>query len=581
MVGIVSKIGLYSDDFFYKTFLNNGFSDFIAKNIDHYKLVNGRVIVHVFDELILNTNVFVYFCFLLVCLFSIFYFSARIIFEKEYNKNRILSFISLSISMFLFISINVLKETAFWITGFSNYILPFAIVIIAFYNIKKVMHSNKLNIWNLFVVFLAGASTEQGFMMIFAITISYYIYEMFANKNTYSKKEKRTYLLNGFLLLFIETIGFLTIFLSPASRARTESTHTILNTSIQELFTLTFPEFSSRLIGKEGCFLIVSILMILFAILSLRKKELNKSLLIGLIIGPIIIVYDLLFETNQVVIIVLSIITMLYILLSIISFSLKKEFNNYAVLLIGASFVQSGMFALGEYSYRSFLMLSLVCIILSVSAICEIVEDIKFKYFNIAIAAFIVVIEIIIAIPIYNGYSYNKSLLNKMVKSISEYDKTKHIEIDINIDKKYAHNFGYENGSFLNYFYNEYGITDEMIPYVYYIKDDDHKIFVDNKLVNYPLYINESGVEYVPARQVIEGLGGTCEWRHEGTTYTFNEYKVVVDNITDQILECTNEDYYALTIHDSFETYLGRRYIKLNDLKYLTNTNELEIKVGK
>ena len=448
---------------------------------------------------------------------------------------------------------------------------------LAFYQIKKMMDTHQFNFWGVVLAFLAGASTEQGFMLILILSLTYFIMERITLKNIHLQGVKVF-----IVMVFSEVLGFLTIFLSPASRARTLGTPTIFNTSIPDLFTLNFAAFSNRLVGKEGGYLIVSILILMIASFAYHHKELNRGLMVGFFISLGIILYDTLVTETSTVTIVFAIIVMAYILFAIIEFAKKPEFHSLALFLIAASFVQAGMYALGEYSYRSFFILSVICIMLIATVLTEFIVKLKHKRYSIVLVCMMILLEVCVAFPIYQGYSYNKTLFDKMRESIQNYERTKFIEIDMNVDKRYAHTMGYENGSFLDYFYGEYGITEEVEPNVYYIMDDAHKIYIGNQLLNYPLYTSESGFVYVPARLLVETLGGTCEWNPESTTYSYHDYMLVVDNITGQIISCSNEEYIGVSLHEYFESYMGRRYIKLSGIKYLIgmDINDIEMKIG-
>ena len=137
--GIVSKMELYADDFFYITFLNDGWQNFIDQNIVHYQEVNGRVFVHILAEILLNSHRMIYLLFLLLCLGYIFYAASSFLLQKTscFNLENCLTSICISFSLFFCITVFILKETVFWITGAMNYILPVAISFLAISIIQK------------------------------------------------------------------------------------------------------------------------------------------------------------------------------------------------------------------------------------------------------------------------------------------------------------------------------------------------------------------------------------------------------------------------------------------------------------
>ena len=147
ILAIVFSIELYSDDFFYITFLNNGISSFIETNINHYQTVNGRVLVHIIDEIVLKLGKWFYMIILPIMLLYIFYSSAKTLLKEASlsSKENILLSIAFSLSIFMYIDVYVLKETAFWITGAFNYIFPLAMSISALLIIQKILSKNTLS----------------------------------------------------------------------------------------------------------------------------------------------------------------------------------------------------------------------------------------------------------------------------------------------------------------------------------------------------------------------------------------------------------------------------------------------------
>lgn len=120
LISVTSITTLYSDDFFYFSFTQNGLEHFIKSNINHYLNVNGRVIVHLVDEIILFIGKVAYIPMLIFMLLYIFYTANKIILShimpKEKLKDNLLYSICISFILFLGIDVFILKETAFWIT---------------------------------------------------------------------------------------------------------------------------------------------------------------------------------------------------------------------------------------------------------------------------------------------------------------------------------------------------------------------------------------------------------------------------------------------------------------------------------
>lgn len=588
LICITTKIELYADDFYYQSFFNEGFQNFIQQNINHYQEVNGRVIAHVLAEVFLNINKIFYIIFLLLCLGYIFYFGISFLLPEKMKKDKqnILTAICISLSMFFCVSIFVLKETAFWITGAMNYILPTTIACLAISSIKKADIQNKLKISHIILLFLAGAITEQGFLLTMFCTLGYFIIQNINKKIILSK--------NQIMILIAEILGFLTIFLSPASRNRADIAQTIFNTPLLEFIQNNFGVFATRIVGENSIFLIVSILIISISLLSLKDEKLGKILRMGFLIGGSIIILNVFKIYNENIAILMTTLIIFYVLIAIFKLSLEQNYKNIAILIGGAFFLQAATFALGESSYRIFWMLSILCAIISANIITIIMDKMTFsealhlnlipsKLFTIKNDSIILTLFIAVgflnSLTILNGYNYNQSIFNAMKESIKNYNKNGFVEININIDEKYAHDMGYENGAFFDYFLENYNIK-EIEEDVYFVNGENTEIYINKTKLRYPAYFEKNEI-YIPLRFVVEALNGKCEWTKETTKYECEENVVVVDNISNIIIESNKAENNNISLRDSFRTFLGRTYINIKNLKYFVGENESRVAIGR
>ncbi len=155
-----------------------------------------------------------------------------------------------------------------------------------------------------------------------------------------------------------------------------------------------------------------------------------------------------------------------------------------------------------------------------------------------------------------------------LAEQVKTYDTNKKIIINTNVDKKYAHVMGYENGEFIDYFYQYYGIDDEMKKDVYYYTNPDSEIYYDNKLLQYPCLI-ESDNTFVPIRELTEALGGSCNWTRQNTAFQLDNFKSIVNNTTLVIEDSTNDGYCGRELSQYIKHYLGKLYIDLDKTIYL------------
>ena len=154
-----------------------------------------------------------------------------------------------------------------------------------------------------------------------------------------------------------------------------------------------------------------------------------------------------------------------------------------------------------------------------------------------------------------------------MRNSINNYSNVGFVEIDINIDNKYAHTMGYENGAFFDYFLENYGIK-TIEDKVFFVKDKESEIYVDETKLTYPAFFENEEI-YVPTRAIVEALEGTCEWTKETTKYYCDDYFVTMDNYSNVIIDCSDAEKINTSLKNSFRTYISRSYINFNQLEYI------------
>ena len=372
-----------------------------------------------------------------------------------------------------------------------------------------------------------------------------------------------------------EILGFLTIFLSPASRLRATTTKTIFNYPILKLIYENFDDFSITIIGENSIALIVGLLVITISALALQNKSLNKFLKLGLpLAGLIFIPYMFGFYNTM-----LSVITVLFIIFYIVFAIIELfKFENYRILsifLFAASCCQGVSFALGEVSYRTLFFLTILFIICTSCMLTKIISSTNnYKYFK-AFAIILLFCNVINMLQIFFGY-YDNYLINlSTLQSIKNYERSGIIEINTNVDKKYSHIMGYENGAFEDYYFKYHNIY-EYKEDIFFIGDTNSNISINGKRIKYPAVYEENTI-FIPFRFVIEALGGTCEWTEEKTTYTLDNWFMTLSNSTKSVLESSNMDLLGDDMSPHIRNHFGRMYINSNVLSELTDKYLIEL----
>ena len=207
---IISKCTtLYGDDFIYATYFLGGFKNFLSMTYQHYVNMNGRAIVHFLLEVILIFKDGLFFIVIPLLLISVFVLYRK---ASAESNSSLLGFITVCVLCTLCLSPEILRESLLWLAGAMNYIYPTTLAFTALFVQKKAVSTNKIKPTYALIMFLCGATTEQGGAMAAAVAILY-ILSAFLNGEKPSKSVLT-------LPLFI-IIGYLTVILSPATSART------------------------------------------------------------------------------------------------------------------------------------------------------------------------------------------------------------------------------------------------------------------------------------------------------------------------------------------------------------------------
>lgn len=206
---LYQSIFMYSDDFRYGEAGKGNLIQIVQYMGEHYRTVNGRTIVHTLAILFTKCDLFFWrlvtpAVIALLLLLTAKWISAD---KKEYQKLTVIM-----LFLYLFMPVGVLQQSAYWLSGSFNYVYPMLPILGLGILMKNSIQHGKANYWLLPLGFLAGASMEQCGMIALGICILTMLYQKFF--------EKKRLLLCHYLTVLITAVGYITIFLSPATKER-------------------------------------------------------------------------------------------------------------------------------------------------------------------------------------------------------------------------------------------------------------------------------------------------------------------------------------------------------------------------
>lgn len=290
---VVFALPLFGDDYYYATFVRSS-EYFLSENIRHFKEVNGRVLVHLFVELLLADKSLTLFGIADMIMIGVAVFFAAAI-AASAHKNGFMNGrfgISLVISCFLFatLPLEMLKGTVYWATGSVNYLFPMAVLLAFTYYALAVYErgfGGRLAVFLVACGVLVGQSTEQASAGFLAVCF------YFLMRSALEKREKteKTRLVRLFAICFaVGLVCFGILYLAPGNSERTGYYPDFYARPLLERVLGNVSVVVNYNIGEKGStVLYVALLLLLPTYLLLKARELNmkRTAVCAAIVAPL------------------------------------------------------------------------------------------------------------------------------------------------------------------------------------------------------------------------------------------------------------------------------------------------------
>lgn len=161
-LAILSQMTFYGDDYYYMTFFDGGFKNFVALNVTHYTEVNGRAIVHLIAELLLADRTLWAFRVATVAVIGCtVYLAAFIASGCRRDEKMFPPALCTVCVLFCLINVGMANQTLYWATGAVNYLYPIPVTLFYYTVYKKFARTGTLPKWTPSVAFFASALIEQ------------------------------------------------------------------------------------------------------------------------------------------------------------------------------------------------------------------------------------------------------------------------------------------------------------------------------------------------------------------------------------------------------------------------------------
>ena len=502
-----TKITVYSDDYWYGTFYNNGFYGFLKNMYSHYMDTNGRLYIHLIVPTVLLFGTKLFAVLSPVLLAVLYWYGAKTLNEKLTLPEIMLS-AAFGILCTLSCDVMYLRMTLLWISAYFNYVFPLCMVMLAaFFQLR--WYQSKQNrtghIFGLIFALLAGASTEQcGIMAITVIGGSAVLNRIFGGVD-----RRKCWSYPIFTL-----IGFLTILLAPGSWARVDRgvDGGILSCLNPSVFAARFYEAMIYVVKYPSTVVLLAAVDILAAVLCLIDKKLSKLLLLGLPMAALPILCFLMGWNAFAC--VLAVVSML--LLAVL-FLIKKEYMMTGLLILAhvASNMMLIITTLGSErtSFEGIIALIIVAISLGMRIFRK-----TPKWAKVAASAVVIFVTVIMYIPTIKGYTGSKKIVDENIASVEESRETGVCHINIDIDPRYRFTMLFEGSYFYENFRAYYKIPPET-KIVFTSKEWTlADISSEERVYEFPT-LKKGGTLYFPVEFAMQSSGGSAVWSWKNHTY--------------------------------------------------------------
>lgn len=200
---------MYSDDFRYGQAGKGDFRQIAEFMGEHYRTVNGRTLVHTFAVLFTKHKLFFWRLVTPAALGALMVLIAKF---SAKNAGDFKKGIVLSCALYLLLPVGMLQQSIYWLAGSFNYLYPLLPILLLGMLMKRSIARGRANYWLLPLGAASGATMEQCGMIALGICVLTMLHQRVF--------EKKKLLPVHYFTVSAVLAGYITIFLSPATRER-------------------------------------------------------------------------------------------------------------------------------------------------------------------------------------------------------------------------------------------------------------------------------------------------------------------------------------------------------------------------
>ena len=497
------SVDLCADDYFYGTFLRDGFDSFVARNVEHYQTYNGRVQVHLLLQVVLHLGIPAY---ALACMAMLLLIPLLGRWAAGLGRETRLTVPLFFFLLLLLVGREVLREGLFWISACFNYLYP-ALLVVCAAALSRLALRARLP-WFLLLcpaAFLCGATTEQCGVFSALILLALPLREAV---------RARRLRLPALLLPLCALGGYLTILSSPATQGRIRS-----GMNVAALWG-QLDLLGGVIFGADGLFLLILAVLGLVFLSALLRPEFPR---LGLGALPCAAALILLFHIPGLEAPArwAFLLTMGYC--GLLAAALFFTASPCQGVLLAAGVGEAAIMAFTDtYGSRVLLPLALSLCLTGALLAAPLLPTLPPRARGAVLCA-AAALCVLVFLPTAAGYAGNARVRDFNHQQIRQAHETGVMYYSMDYDPDFCHTPIYANGFIWNNFFSYNRLSGVRF---FLTAQDMYPVYANGQRTTSPGLVQD-GQTYFPVEQILTALGGSALWTPTVTTFSLGDVEVL------------------------------------------------------
>ena len=504
------KLTLYSDDYWYGTFFQNGLGGFLSNTLEHYRSTNGRVFVHILIPILLlaDTKAFALLSPPLTALLFLLGLRTQ---DRSLSRGTLLLAGGMGLLSVLGSEIQYLRMSLYWLAAYFNYAFPLLFPLAVLWGMER-RREGPVSPWESagigLCALLAGASTEQCGVVALILVVGYWLLKVW-------RKGPAGNRLYWYPILTM--LGYLTILTAPGSRARMGrgidgGIFSVLDPAV---FKARFFDVMDYLCGYPYWNVLFAALCLLLGLACLTDRRLPRHLLSALPAAAAVLVLSAAGWEAP-----LAVLTVAYTLYAAVTLLLCGEYQVTGLLLLGGGASVMMLIVTTLYYARTFFPCVLLVLMVCWSLLFRVLSRSP-RGAGAAVLAALAAVFILRYVPIYQGYAGNAKVVEQNLQAIEDCKNGQPLRLSIDLDADYRFTMFFEGDYFLTNFLKYYGLPqDTPVEFTSEVWDVSG-VRTGERRSTFPA-LERDGELLLPIEFVFQSQGARCDFHWTDHTFSIS-----------------------------------------------------------